>query len=117
MIILVSMYKCGDEELVEKTTATQLGKCHSAGHKPSLQLGVRGDQGQRERGAVPKLRVGEGAPQAGRVHEGGSGRQAHCGRLITASSDRRLLSIRPSQSRKLRLREAKVTTPRSTKGR
>lgn len=43
MIILVSIYKCGDEELVEKTTATQLGKCHSAGHKPSLQLGVRGD--------------------------------------------------------------------------
>lgn len=63
MIILVSIYKCGDEELVEKTTATQLGKCHSAGHKPSLQLGVRGDQGQLERGAAPKLRVGEVHPR------------------------------------------------------
>lgn len=43
MIILILIYKCGDEELVEKTTATQLGKCHSAGNKSSPQLGVKKD--------------------------------------------------------------------------
>lgn len=43
MIILVLIYKCGDEELVEKTTATQLGKCHSAGNKSSPQRGVKKD--------------------------------------------------------------------------